>query len=215
MTAAAGSCWRRAMSNTIGIIGSGVVGQTLANGFMKHGYAVMIGTNTPAKRDDLKARTHGKAQIGSFEETAQVWKDRCPRDQGHRGRGGAEERRHRQPRGQDGHRHHQPDRRCAAGEWRSSSTSPRRTTRSWSDCSAAARRGAFREVLQLRRQRVHGQPRLRRGEADDVHLRNDAGSNATWTAIAGSSSDSRRPTWWGRRRARDRTPVHPPCIPGS
>ena len=38
------------MSTTIGIIGSGVVGQTLANGFIKHGYSVMVGTNTPGKR---------------------------------------------------------------------------------------------------------------------------------------------------------------------
>jgi hypothetical protein len=34
------------MSKHIGIIGSGVVGQTLANGFIKHGYEVMIGTNS-------------------------------------------------------------------------------------------------------------------------------------------------------------------------
>jgi predicted dinucleotide-binding enzyme len=52
----------------IGIIGSGIVGQTLANGFLKHGYDVMIGTNTPSKRDDLKAKT--KAGVGSFEDTA-------------------------------------------------------------------------------------------------------------------------------------------------
>lgn len=54
----------------IGIIGSGIVGQTLTNGFAKHGYDVMIGTNTPAKRDDLKAKTNGKASVGSFEDAA-------------------------------------------------------------------------------------------------------------------------------------------------
>ena len=52
----------------IGVVGSGVVGQTLAKGFLKHGYAVMIGTNTPRKRDELAASTG--AQPGSFEETA-------------------------------------------------------------------------------------------------------------------------------------------------
>lgn len=62
------------MSDTIGIIGSGVVGQTLANGLIRHGHTVMIGTNTPGKRDDLKAKTHGKAQVGSFEETARFGK---------------------------------------------------------------------------------------------------------------------------------------------
>jgi predicted dinucleotide-binding enzyme len=56
------------MTTPIGIIGSGIVGQTLANGFLKHGYSVMLGTNTPAKRDELRAKT--KAQLGSFEETA-------------------------------------------------------------------------------------------------------------------------------------------------
>jgi len=58
------------MAKRIGIIGSGAVGQTLANGFIKHGYEVMIGTNSPGKRDGLSAKTHGKAKIGSFEETA-------------------------------------------------------------------------------------------------------------------------------------------------
>lgn len=56
------------MATSIGIIGSGIVGQTLANGFLKHGHAVMIGTNTPAKRADLQTKT--AARIGSFEETA-------------------------------------------------------------------------------------------------------------------------------------------------
>jgi len=56
------------MTITIGIIGSGIVGQTLANGFLKHGYSVMLGTNTPSKRDELRAKT--AAQLGSFEETA-------------------------------------------------------------------------------------------------------------------------------------------------
>jgi predicted dinucleotide-binding enzyme len=58
------------MKKKIGIIGSGIVGQTLANGFAKHGYEVMIGTNTPAKRDELKSKTGGRAAVGSFEETA-------------------------------------------------------------------------------------------------------------------------------------------------
>jgi hypothetical protein len=58
------------MGKTIGVIGSGVVGQTLANGFLKHGYDVTIGTNDSGKRDLLKAKTNGKASVGSFEETA-------------------------------------------------------------------------------------------------------------------------------------------------
>jgi predicted dinucleotide-binding enzyme len=54
----------------VGIIGSGIVGQTLANGFITHGHAVTIGTNTPGKRDELKSRTGGRATVGSFEDAA-------------------------------------------------------------------------------------------------------------------------------------------------
>lgn len=58
------------MSKRIGIIGSGIVGQTLANGFIKNGYDVTIGTNTASKRDELKSKTKGKAKVGSFEDAA-------------------------------------------------------------------------------------------------------------------------------------------------
>jgi predicted dinucleotide-binding enzyme len=58
------------MGKKIGVIGSGVVGVTLANGFVKHGYDVTIGSNDSAKRDALKSKTNGKADVGSFEETA-------------------------------------------------------------------------------------------------------------------------------------------------
>lgn len=58
------------MGQRIGIIGSGMVGQTLANGFVKHGYDVTLGTNTASKREDLKAKTQGKVTIGSFEDAA-------------------------------------------------------------------------------------------------------------------------------------------------
>lgn len=58
------------MAKRIGIIGSGVVGQTLANGFIKHGYDVTIGTNSDNKRGELTAKTNGKARVASFEETA-------------------------------------------------------------------------------------------------------------------------------------------------
>ena len=58
------------MTRRIGIIGSGIVGETLANGFVKHGYQVTIGTNTPDKREGLRARTNGQATVGSFEDAA-------------------------------------------------------------------------------------------------------------------------------------------------
>ena len=58
------------MSSKVGIIGSGIVGQTLANGFIKHGYQVTIGTNTASKRDELQTKTNGKAIVGTFEDAA-------------------------------------------------------------------------------------------------------------------------------------------------
>lgn len=55
----------------IGIIGSGVVGQTLASGFLKHGYDVMIGTREPAKLEEWKKKTGGKGMVGTFDQAAQ------------------------------------------------------------------------------------------------------------------------------------------------
>ncbi len=58
------------MATKIGIIGSGIVGQTLASGFHKHGYDVLIGTNTPSKLLELAQTMDGKAQVGSFSDAA-------------------------------------------------------------------------------------------------------------------------------------------------
>jgi predicted dinucleotide-binding enzyme len=58
------------MAKRIGVIGSGVVGQALANGLIKHGYDVMIGTNKVSKHAELKEKTGGMANIGTFEATA-------------------------------------------------------------------------------------------------------------------------------------------------
>lgn len=54
----------------IGILGSGIVGQTLANGFLKYGYDVMIGTSDVTKLAEWKAKAGEKASVGSFSETA-------------------------------------------------------------------------------------------------------------------------------------------------
>ncbi len=53
----------------IGVIGSGVVGQTLAAGFLKHGHAVAIGTREPAKLKDWAAK-HPGVEVKRFAETA-------------------------------------------------------------------------------------------------------------------------------------------------
>lgn len=55
----------------IGIIGSGIVGQTLANGFIKHKYEVMIGTRDPSKLQEWKVKIKDKGEIGNFEEAAE------------------------------------------------------------------------------------------------------------------------------------------------
>ncbi len=44
-----GSALRLAAMQKIGILGSGIVGETLANGFLKHGHAVMRGSREAEK----------------------------------------------------------------------------------------------------------------------------------------------------------------------
>ena len=53
----------------IGILGSGVVAQTLAGGFLKHGYHVKVGSRTPQKLADWAAKTPG-VTTGTFAEAA-------------------------------------------------------------------------------------------------------------------------------------------------
>jgi predicted dinucleotide-binding enzyme len=56
------------LSMKIGIVGSGVVAQTLGSGFLKHGHEVMLGTRDTSKLADwLKANPRGK--VGGFAET--------------------------------------------------------------------------------------------------------------------------------------------------
>lgn len=55
----------------IGVLGSGVVGQTLAAGFLKHGHLVMMGTRDPngAEMAEWLAATRG-ASAGTFTDSA-------------------------------------------------------------------------------------------------------------------------------------------------
>jgi predicted dinucleotide-binding enzyme len=55
----------------IGVLGSGIVGQTLAAGFLKQGHQVMLGTRDPQKADvqTWLKKTPG-AQAGTFAQTA-------------------------------------------------------------------------------------------------------------------------------------------------
>ena len=54
----------------IGIIGSGIVAQTLGSGFLKHGYQVMLGTRDKSKLAEWQKGAGAKAHVGSFADTA-------------------------------------------------------------------------------------------------------------------------------------------------
>jgi len=53
----------------VGVIGSGVVAQTLGAGFLKHGHTVTMGTRDPAKLKDWAAK-HKGAAVKSMSEAA-------------------------------------------------------------------------------------------------------------------------------------------------
>lgn len=55
----------------IGILGSGVVGQTLGKGFVKHGYQVLIGTRDTSKLADWKSEAGEYATIGNIKEAVE------------------------------------------------------------------------------------------------------------------------------------------------
>jgi len=52
------------------ILGSGLVGQTLASGFIKHGYEVMVGTQHKEKLSEWIKKSGYKGEIGSFTDAA-------------------------------------------------------------------------------------------------------------------------------------------------
>ena len=57
----------------VGIIGSGVVAQSLAIGFIKHGHETMLGTRNPSKLDEFVS-AYPAAKTGSFADTARFGK---------------------------------------------------------------------------------------------------------------------------------------------
>ena len=60
--------------NKIGIIGSGVVARSLGNGFLKHGYEVMLSSRELSKLNEWKEKGGAKAHTGSFEDAAKFGK---------------------------------------------------------------------------------------------------------------------------------------------
>lgn len=58
------------MAKKIGILGSGGVAKTLGNGFIKHGYEVMLSSRTPEKLSDWVAEAGNNGSAGTFDEAA-------------------------------------------------------------------------------------------------------------------------------------------------
>ncbi len=54
----------------IGVLGSGAVGKVLADGFLKHGYDVMLGSREPAKLAAWQAAAGGRGLAGTFADAA-------------------------------------------------------------------------------------------------------------------------------------------------
>jgi 8-hydroxy-5-deazaflavin:NADPH oxidoreductase len=54
----------------VGVIGSGLVGQVLADGFLRHGHEVRRGSREPAKLATWRAGAGARASTGTFAETA-------------------------------------------------------------------------------------------------------------------------------------------------
>lgn len=58
----------------VAVLGSGMVGETLAGGFLKHGHDVMRASRDPSKLADWKVKAGERAQTGTFAEAAK-WGD--------------------------------------------------------------------------------------------------------------------------------------------
>jgi len=56
----------------VAVLGSGPVGQALADGFLKHGFAVTRGTREPAKLSQWKSAAGANAAVGTFAEAARA-----------------------------------------------------------------------------------------------------------------------------------------------
>jgi hypothetical protein len=54
----------------VGIIGSGQVARVLADGFIKHGHDVTVGSREASKLNDWKEKAGAKGKTGSFEDAA-------------------------------------------------------------------------------------------------------------------------------------------------
>lgn len=58
------------MRKQVGILGSGSVGRALAEGFLKYGYEIKLGTRDKRRLEDWLNNAGEKASLGTFEEAA-------------------------------------------------------------------------------------------------------------------------------------------------
>src|ERR1041385_4094977 len=61
---------REERMSKVAVLGSGPVGERLADGFLKHGHDVMRGSRDPAKLADWQTKAGAKAQTGTFADAA-------------------------------------------------------------------------------------------------------------------------------------------------
>ena len=54
----------------VGILGSGQVAKVLADGFIKHGHDVMVGSREPSKLNEWKSKAGNRGSIGTFDTAA-------------------------------------------------------------------------------------------------------------------------------------------------
>src|SRR5690606_32751196 len=57
---------------TIGILGTGTVGDVLADGFLKHGYDVFRGSRDPKKLAAWQQKAGPKGRVGTFADAAKA-----------------------------------------------------------------------------------------------------------------------------------------------
>src|ERR1051325_11538688 len=55
---------------TVAILGTGVVGQSLASGFIRHGFSVVFGTGHPGKQAEWTDPTLAQVAVKSYAEAA-------------------------------------------------------------------------------------------------------------------------------------------------
>ncbi|MEI2745721.1 MAG: NAD(P)-binding domain-containing protein [Ottowia sp.] len=206
---------------TIGILGTGTVGEVLADGFLKHGHEVMRGSRDAgeARRRGSSGRGRQGAASGDVRRRRERSRDvvvlavkGTAAEDGDRARAAPTARRARSV-----HRRDEPDRRRPADGRRARSSSPARTSRSWSACSSRRPTARFVKAFSCVGNALHGRARTsRRPAADDVHLRQRRrGQGARSRAHPRPASAGTPRTWAASTAARAIEPLCMLwCIPG-